>query len=81
MNDINRMSRRVMAANHVAQMIPTEHSACGTDDDAFLARFLERAGDLGYTYRTGLGDVRDDLLKVGATIMAWLDKLEEEAAR
>lgn len=77
---INQMARRVCVANAVVSLIPQEHAVAKSDDE-FLARFLERAGDMGYAYRTGGTDIRDELLKIAATIAAWIDKLGEEAAR
>lgn len=81
MINTNQMARRVTVANAVVSMIPVEHNVCGNNDDLWLARMNERLGDVAYAYRTGTQDIADEALKLAATVMGFIDKLGEQAAR
>src|SRR6185436_2814052 len=81
MINTNAMARRVTVANAVVSLIPSERSSCGTDDDVWMARMMERLGDVAHAYRTGNQDVVDEALKLAATVHGFIDMTGEGRAR
>jgi hypothetical protein len=68
----NDVARRVALQQTVAAMLPFEPKLVD-GDDARLALLIERVGEVGAAYWRGHTDIDGELLKVWASVQAWLE--------
>jgi hypothetical protein len=76
----NDVARRVMLQQTVAAMLPHEPTVVESDADR-LALLIDRVGDVGAAYLHAHTDIDGELLRVWATVQAWLETRVREAAR
>jgi hypothetical protein len=85
--DRNTMARRVMVANALVSLIPGERAAVRATNDfagndpAWHARLGRHMGDVADALAYGNTPIEDELLKLAASAMAWLDEIQQEKAR
>jgi hypothetical protein len=86
-NEHNVMARRVMVANALVSLIPGEQKAVEDTNDfagndaAWYARLGRHMGDVADALAYGNTPIEDELLKLAACSMAWIDAIGKERSR